>query len=190
MITNAEAAKCYEALPKLADSSAFIRNLVHAMTADSLTHFNTQGQAQMVDVGEKSETRRQAKAVGSIRMRAETLALIVGGSASKGDVLGVARVAAIQGAKRTAELIPLCHPIALTKVAIEFEVDAAASAVHCTALAECCGRTGVEMEALCAASVGLLTIYDMCKAVDRGMRIEGVRLLEKSGGRSGHWTAD
>ena len=190
MITNAEAAKCYEALLKLADSSVFVRDPRCAMTADSLTHFNAQGQAQMVDVGEKSESRRRARAVGSIRMRAETLALIVGGSASKGDVLGVARVAAIQGAKRTSELIPLCHPIALTKVSVDFEVDPAANAVHCVALAECCGRTGVEMEALCAASVGLLTIYDMCKAVDRGMRIDGVRLLEKSGGRSGHWTAD
>lgn len=190
MITNAEAAKCYEALPKLADSSVFVRDPWYAMTADCLTHFNAQGQAQMVDVGEKSETRRRARAVGSIRMRAETLALIVDGAASKGDVLGVARVAAIQGAKRTSDLIPLCHPIALTKVSVDFEVDAAGNVVHCIALAECCGRTGVEMEALCAAAVGLLTIYDMCKAVDRGMQIEGVRLLEKTGGRSGHWTAD
>lgn len=158
------------------------------MPVNPLTHFGPQGQAQMVDVGEKAETRRQARAIGSILMRPETLTLIVNGSASKGDVLGVARIAAIQGAKRTAELIPLCHPIALTRVSIHFEIDTPGKAVHCTAVAECCGRTGVEMEALCAASIGLLTIYDMCKAVDRGMRIEGLRLLEKIGGKSGHWT--
>ena len=143
----------------------------------------------MVDVGEKSETRRQARAAGSILMQPETLALIRSGSAKKGDVLGVARIAAIQGAKRTSDLIPLCHPIALTRVSVEFEVDADRNAVHCLAVAECNGRTGVEMEALTAASVGLLTIYDMCKAIDRGMRIEGIRLLEKLGGKSGHWQA-
>jgi cyclic pyranopterin phosphate synthase len=143
----------------------------------------------MVNVGEKSETRRQARAAGSILMQPETLALIQSGSAKKGDVLGVARIAAIQGAKRTADLIPLCHPIALTKVSVEFQIDAEHNAVHCLVLAECFGRTGVEMEALTAASVGLLTVYDMCKAVDRGMRIEGVRLLEKKGGKSGHWLA-
>ncbi len=159
------------------------------MPANPLTHFNPQGQAQMVDVGDKTETHRQALATGSIVMRPQTLALIVDGAASKGDVLGVARIAAIQGAKRTSELIPLCHPIALTKVSVDFAIDNEANSVHCTARAECFGRTGVEMEALCAASIGLLTIYDMCKAVDRGMRIESLRLLEKIGGKSGHWTA-
>lgn len=144
----------------------------------------------MVDVGDKAETARVARAAGSIFMRPETLALIRDGSAKKGDVLGIARIAAIQASKRTGELIPLCHPIALTRVAAEFAVDEANSAVHCTVTAECFGRTGVEMEALTAASVGLLTIYDMCKAVDRGMRIDNLRLLEKKGGKSGHWTAD
>ena len=144
----------------------------------------------MVDVGEKTETHRQAMATGSILMKPETLARIVEGSTRKGDVLGVARIAAIQGAKRTADLIPLCHPIALTKVSVDFVIDKETNRVHCTARAECFGRTGVEMEALCAASIGLLTIYDMCKAVDRGMRIEEVRLLEKSGGKSGHWTGN
>lgn len=143
----------------------------------------------MVDVGEKPETIRIARAGGSIFMQPATLELIRLGNAKKGDVLGVARIAAIQGAKRTSDLIPLCHPIALTRVAIEFEIDGEQNAVHCVATAECCGRTGVEMEALTAASVGLLTIYDMCKAADRGMRIEGVRLLEKQGGKSGHWRA-
>jgi cyclic pyranopterin phosphate synthase len=159
------------------------------MSANPLTHFNADGQAHMVDVGGKNETRRQARAAGSILMQPETLALIRSGSAKKGDVLGIAKIAAIQGAKRTADLIPLCHPIALTKVSVEFEIDAEHNAVHCLSIAECFGRTGVEMEALTAASVGLLTIYDMCKAVDRGMRIEGIRLLEKLGGKSGHWQA-
>jgi len=143
----------------------------------------------MVDVGGKSETARVARAAGSIFMRPETLALIQSGSAKKGDVLGIARIAAIQAAKRTGELIPLCHPIALTRVTADFDIDVANSAVHCRVSAECHGRTGVEMEALTATSVGLLTIYDMCKAVDRGMRIENLRLLEKSGGKSGHWVA-
>ncbi|MBI4742390.1 MAG: cyclic pyranopterin monophosphate synthase MoaC [Betaproteobacteria bacterium] len=160
------------------------------MPPSPLTHFDAEGQAHMVDVGEKAETRRQARAAGTILMLPETLALIRSGSAKKGDVLGVARIAAIQGAKRTSELIPLCHPIALTKVSVEFEIDGEHNAVHCLAIAECFGRTGVEMEALTAASVGLLTVYDMCKAVDRGMRIGGVRLLEKLGGKSGHWLAD
>jgi cyclic pyranopterin phosphate synthase len=159
------------------------------MPDSPLTHFDAEGQAHMVDVGEKSETRRQARAAGCIVMQPQTLELIRSGSAKKGDVLGVARIAAIQGAKRTADLIPLCHPIALTKVSVEFELDAEQNAVHCLAIAECYGRTGVEMEALTAASVGLLTVYDMCKAVDRGMRIEGLRLLEKLGGKSGHWHA-
>ena len=143
----------------------------------------------MVDVGGKSETTRVARAAGSIFMKPETLALIQAGSAKKGDVLGIARIAAIQAAKRTGELIPLCHPIALTRVIADFAIDDAKNAIHCRVTAECHGRTGVEMEALTATSVGLLTIYDMCKAVDRGMRIENLRLLEKSGGKSGHWTA-
>ncbi|WP_313953904.1 cyclic pyranopterin monophosphate synthase MoaC [Accumulibacter sp.] len=159
------------------------------MPASPLTHFDSQGQAQMVDVGAKAETNRLARAAGSILMRPETLALIVEGSAKKGDVLGVARIAAIQGAKRTSDLVPLCHPIALTRISVNFEIDTMANAVHCVTSAECFGRTGVEMEALCAASIGLLTIYDMCKAVDRGMHIEHIRLLEKLGGKSGHWTA-
>ena len=143
----------------------------------------------MVDVGEKSETLRVAVAAGRIVMQPATLQRIVDGRASKGDVLGIARIAAIQGAKRTSDLIPLCHPIALTRVAVEFEVHPELNAVDCLATAECHGRTGVEMEALTAASVGLLTIYDMCKAVDRGMTIQSVRLLEKKGGKSGHWLA-
>ena len=156
----------------------------------TLTHFDSQGQAHMVDVAAKDETRRVARARGRIAMRAETLASILAGDAKKGDVLGVARVAAIQGAKRTSELIPLCHPIALTRVAVEFAPDADASCVECEVTAETVGRTGVEMEALTALSVALLTIYDMCKAIDRGMRIEQIRLVEKAGGKSGHWQAE
>ena len=155
--------------------------------SDSLTHFDADGQAHMVDVGDKSETRRVAVATGRIRMQPATFGMVRSGSAKKGDVLGVARIAAIQASKRTSELIPLCHPIPLTRVAVEFELDEAASTVACTVTAETVGRTGVEMEALTAASVALLTIYDMCKAVDRGMAIEAVRLLEKKGGKSGHW---
>ena len=141
----------------------------------------------MVDVAAKDETHRVARATGSIFMQAETLKLIATGTAKKGDVLGIARIAAIQGAKRSSDLIPLCHPIALTRVAADFEIDLENQAVHCLVTAECTGRTGVEMEALTAASVGLLTIYDMCKAVDRGMQIEGIMLLEKQGGKSGHF---
>jgi cyclic pyranopterin monophosphate synthase len=159
------------------------------VTDQTLTHFDSAGQAHMVDVGGKPESARIARAAGSIRMQPATLALIRDGSAQKGDVLGIARIAAIQAAKRTGELIPLCHPLALTRVAAEFVIDEVANAVHCEVTAECYGRTGVEMEAMTAASVGLLTIYDMCKAVDRGMRIENIRLLEKSGGKSGHWLA-
>jgi len=144
----------------------------------------------MVDVGAKAETARIARAAGSIFMKPETLALIRSGSAKKGDVLGIARIAAIQASKRTGDLIPLCHPIALTRVTADFSIDETQSAVHCEVLAECFGRTGVEMEALTATSVGLLTIYDMCKAVDRAMHIDKVRLLEKQGGKSGHWTAE
>jgi cyclic pyranopterin phosphate synthase len=154
-----------------------------------LTHFDARGQAHMVDVGQKAETQRSATAAGRVVMQPETLRRIVEGSAAKGDVLAVARIAAIQGAKRTSDLIPLCHPLALTRVSVDFVVDRDASAVECTATAETFGRTGVEMEALTAVSVGLLTIYDMCKAIDRGMRLENVRLLEKKGGKSGHWTA-
>ena len=159
------------------------------MNDQTLTHFDATGQAHMVDVGAKAETARIARAAGSIVMKPETLALIQSGSAKKGDVLGIARIAAIQAAKRTGDLIPLCHPIALTRVTADFTIDVVTSAVHCQVSAECHGRTGVEMEALTAASVGLLTIYDMCKAVDRGMRIENLRLLEKAGGKSGHWLA-
>ena len=159
------------------------------MSSNPLTHFDAAGQAHMVDVGDKGETRRVARAAGRIVMLASTLETIAQGSAKKGDVLGVARIAAIQAAKRTSDLIPLCHPLALTKVSVELNLDTAASAVHCVAVVETFGRTGVEMEALTAVSVGLLTIYDMCKAVDRGMRIEGIALLEKQGGRSGHWRA-
>jgi len=153
------------------------------------THFDAAGQAHMVDVAAKQDTHRVAVAAGRIVMRPETLQKIREGTASKGDVLGIARVAAIQGAKRTSDLIPLCHPIALTRVNVEFQLLDDANAVECTAQAESVGRTGVEMEALTAVSVALLTIYDMCKAVDRGMRMEGVRLLEKRGGKSGHWQA-
>ena len=141
----------------------------------------------MVDVGAKAETRRIARARGSIRMQAATLRLIESGGARKGDVLGVARLAAIQAAKRTADLIPLAHPLALTRVGAEFGIDATACRVTLTVTVETMGRTGVEMEALTAVSVGLLTIYDMCKAVDRGMRIEDILLLEKQGGKSGHY---
>ncbi len=144
----------------------------------------------MVDVGAKAETARVARAAGSIYMQPATLELIRSGSAKKGDVLGIARIAAIQASKRTGDLIPLCHPIALTRVAAEFTIDEANNAIHCAVTAECFGRTGVEMEALTATTVGLLTIYDMAKAVDRGMRIENIRLVEKSGGKSGHWLAD
>ena len=143
----------------------------------------------MVDVGDKSETQRMARAHGRIRMRPQTLQLIAAGAPAKGDVLGVARVAAIQAAKRTFELIPLCHPLALTKIAVDFELDPARSAIGCVATAETRGRTGVEMEALTAVVAALLTIYDMCKAVDRGMRLERVQLLEKAGGKSGRWLA-
>jgi cyclic pyranopterin phosphate synthase len=153
------------------------------------THFDDAGQACMVDVGDKAISRRLARAGGRISMRSETLAMIRGGGAGKGDVLGVARIAAIQAAKRTAELIPLAHPLPLTSIKVEFAFDDGGSAVSVEVVAETRDRTGVEMEALTAAAVGLLTIYDMCKAVDRGMRIDAVRLLEKSGGKSGHFTA-
>jgi cyclic pyranopterin monophosphate synthase len=155
-----------------------------------LTHFDAAGHAHMVDVGDKQETRRIAIARGAIRMLPDTLALIRDGRAKKGDVLGVARIAAIQGAKRTADLIPLCHPLALTRVAVEFEFDDALPGVRCSVQVETLGRTGVEMEALTAVQVGLLTVYDMCKAVDRGMVITEVSVREKRGGKSGDWKAD
>ena len=156
---------------------------------EKLTHFDAHGAAHMVDVAGKDATRRVAVAAGTIAMQPGTLALIASGTAKKGDVLGVARVAAIQAAKRTSELIPLCHPVALTAVRVEFDVDAAGSKVECRATAETVGPTGVEMEALTAVSVGLLTIYDMCKAVDRGMTLGPIRLLEKHGGKSGSYVA-
>jgi cyclic pyranopterin monophosphate synthase len=141
----------------------------------------------MVDVGSKDETHRVAVAHGRIVMRRATLAMITGGNAKKGDVLAVARIAAIQGAKRTPDLIPLAHPLALTHIDVEFKIDRKRLAVECRVIAETRGRTGVEMEALTAVAAGLLTIYDMCKAVDRGMRVADIRLLEKKGGKSGHW---
>ena len=152
-----------------------------------LTHFDAAGQAHMVDVGGKEETQRIAIARGSIRMLPDTFALIRGGNAKKGDVIGIARIAAIQGAKRTADLIPLCHPLALTRVTVDFELDETLPGVHCIAQVETRGRTGVEMEALTAASVAALAVYDMVKGVERGVEIQRVRLLEKSGGRSGTW---
>lgn len=154
-----------------------------------LTHFDAQGQAHMVDVGAKSESHRVARARGSIRMLPATLELIASGQAKKGDVVGIARIAAIQAAKRTAELIPLCHPLALTRVTVDLELDMQAHAVHCVAQVETFGRTGVEMEALTSVQIGLLTIYDMCKAVDRGMVMTDIRLLSKTGGKSGPWSA-
>jgi cyclic pyranopterin phosphate synthase len=154
-----------------------------------LTHIDARGRARMVDVADKDETRRVARAGGRIRMLPATIKHIVTGTARKGDVLGIARTAAIQATKRTAELIPLCHPLALTHVSVEFRIKRKARAVDCEATVATIGRTGVEMEALTAVAVGLLTIYDMCKAVDRGMRFENIRLLEKKGGKSGHWIA-
>jgi len=160
----------------------------------TLTHFDAHGQAHMVDVAAKSNTHRIAIAQGRIEMLASTLALIESGTAKKGDVLGIARIAGIQGAKRTSDLIPLCHPIALTRVAMDFATAGAtnttAAHVVCTATAETVGPTGVEMEALTAVQVALLTIYDMCKAVDRGMTITNVKLLEKHGGKSGSFVAE
>jgi cyclic pyranopterin monophosphate synthase len=156
---------------------------------EKLTHFDERGAARMVDVGGKQETHRVAVATGAIRMRPETLALVLSGTAKKGDVLGVARIAAIQGAKRTSELVPLCHPVPLTSVAIEFSVDEPGARIECRATVECTARTGVEMEALAAVQMALLTIYDMCKAVDRGMTMGDIRVLEKRGGKSGAYVA-
>lgn len=156
---------------------------------DTLTHFDAAGQAHMVDVSAKAETHRRAIAQGKITMLPATFAKLAAGHAAKGDVLGIARLAGIMGAKQTGALIPLCHPIPLTRVTVDFELDAASSSITCTTCSETVGRTGVEMEALTAASVSLLTIYDMLKAIDRGMVIDGVKLLEKHGGKSGSWVA-
>ncbi len=152
-----------------------------------LTHFNSTGEAHMVDVGDKTTSVRRAVAEGRILMQAETLALISQGGHHKGDVLGVARIAGIMAAKKTADLVPLCHPLALTRVEIEFRTETQPPSVSCCATVETRGQTGVEMEALTAVQIALLTVYDMCKAVDRGMTIDGVRLMEKLGGKSGHW---
>jgi cyclic pyranopterin monophosphate synthase len=154
---------------------------------DKLTHFDNHGQAHMVDIGNKASTRRIAIARGRITMLASTLSRIQSGNSKKGDVLGIARIAAIQASKKTADLIPLCHPISLSKVAVAFDIDEKTNSISCTVTTETIGQTGVEMEALSAVSVGLLTIYDMCKAVDRGMTISHIQLLEKQGGKSGHW---
>jgi len=156
---------------------------------DGLTHFDATGQAHMVDVGSKNETHRIAIASGIIRMKPETLAIIESGTAKKGDVLGIARIAAIMAAKRTSDLIPLCHPLALTRVTVDFTVNNAQSSICCTAQVETFGKTGVEMEALTAVQIGLLTIYDMCKAIDRGMVMTDVRVREKHGGKSDDWIA-
>jgi cyclic pyranopterin phosphate synthase len=164
--------------------------LAHLHPMAKLSHFDPSGQAHMVDVGAKAETGRIAIAEGWIRMEPATFALVKSGTAKKGDVIGVARLAAIMAAKKTSDLIPLCHPIALTHVSAEFDLDEAGSRVGCRTRVECSGKTGVEMEALTAVQVALLTIYDMCKAVDRGMVIESVRLLEKHGGKSGSFVAE
>jgi cyclic pyranopterin phosphate synthase len=158
-------------------------------TDKTLTHFDAQGQAHMVDVAAKPASHRVAVAGGRIRMQAQTLALIVQGGARKGDVLGVARLAGIMAAKKTSELIPLCHPLALTRVGIDFAQEADLPGIACTATVETVGPTGVEMEALTAVQVALLTIYDMCKAADRGMVMSDVKLLQKRGGKSGDWVA-
>lgn len=156
-----------------------------ATPSSTLTHFDAQGQAHMVDVAAKAATHRIAIAQGRIVMKAQTLAIILAGNAKKGDVLGIARVAGIMAAKKTSDLIPLCHPLALTRVAVDFQSDEPTSSIACTATVETVGPTGVEMEALVAAQIALLTIYDMCKAVDRGMTVTDLRVLEKHGGKSG-----
>jgi cyclic pyranopterin phosphate synthase len=154
-----------------------------------LTHFNESGEAHMVDIGDKQSSARRAVVKGQISMKGETLELIIGGKHKKGDVLGIARTAGIMATKHTAELIPLCHPLALTHVSVDFVIDEANNSIECTVITETRGQTGVEMEALTGAQIALLTIYDMCKAVDRGMVIGDIRLIEKSGGKSGHWKA-
>lgn len=155
--------------------------------SDSLTHFNAAGEAHMVDVGNKPESERTAICEGHITMQPTTLAVIMAGNHKKGDVLGIARIAAIMAGKRTAELVPLCHPLAITHIDVKLEPQPEQQRVHCQTIIKTRGKTGVEIEALLATQIALLTIYDMCKAIDRGMSIESVHLLEKSGGRSGHW---
>lgn len=159
-------------------------------TEPRLTHLAEDGSAAMVDVGDKADTTRIAEAIGHVRMKPETLALILAGDMKKGDVIGAARIAGIMAAKQTANLIPLCHPLALTKVSVEIEPDEALPGLRVQALAKLTGKTGVEMEALTAVSVACLTIYDMAKAVDRGMEIDGIKVLAKSGGKSGDWKLD
>ncbi|MFM9154728.1 MAG: cyclic pyranopterin monophosphate synthase MoaC [Polynucleobacter victoriensis] len=156
---------------------------------NKLTHVDETGQAHMVDVGQKASTHRIATATGCIHMQKSTFDMVMSGTHKKGDVIGIARIAAIQATKKSPDLIPLCHPIALTRVAVEFQPDEANSTIHCTVTTENIGQTGVEIEALTGVQIGLLTIYDMCKAVDRGMVIKEVKLLEKSGGKSGTWKA-
>ncbi len=163
------------------------QNLSGHLIMSKLTHFNEAGEAHMVDIGEKDSTTRRAVVKGRISMMAETLELIKQGKHKKGDVLGIARTAGIMATKRTADLIPLCHPLALTHVSVDFEIEDATNSIECTVSTETRGQTGVEMEALTGAQIALLTIYDMCKAVDRGMVISDVRLIEKSGGKSGEW---
>ncbi len=158
-------------------------------TMSGLTHFDAHGHAHMVDVGDKAITQRLAVAEGRIHMQADTLSLIEAGGHRKGDVIGIARLAGIMAAKKTADLVPLCHPLALTRVAVEFDFERNSPAVHCVATVETRGQTGVEMEALTAVQIALLTVYDMCKAVDRGMNMTDIRLLEKHGGKSGDWVA-
>lgn len=158
--------------------------------SNKLSHFNDSGDAHMVDVGNKDQTERTAVCAGDITMQASTLQLIESGGHKKGDVLGIARIAGIMAAKKTADLIPLCHPLMLSHVEIGFSTDTKTSTVHCTTTVSCQGQTGVEMEALTATQIALLTIYDMCKAVDRGMVMSNIRLLEKKGGKSGHWVAE
>ena len=155
--------------------------------SEQLTHLDAHGHAAMVDVGDKAVTSRTAVARGEVRMQPRTLAAIRDGDVPKGDVLAAARIAGIMGAKRTAELIPLCHPLALTRVTVDFETLMERNAIRCQATVETRGSTGVEMEALTAVQVALLTIYDMCKAMDRGMTLTDIRLLQKAGGQSGHW---
>jgi len=155
-----------------------------------LTHLDTQGHAHMVDVSEKDITTREARAEAYVEMLPATLALITGGKHKKGDVLAVARIAGIQAAKKCSDLIPLCHPLMLSKVSVELVPDAAANRVNVSTMCKLNGRTGVEMEALCAASTAALTLYDMCKAVDRSMTIGGLRVTEKQGGKSGHWVIE
>jgi len=157
---------------------------------NKLTHFDASGQAHMVNVGDKPNTHRIAVATGKISMRAQTLEIIEAGTHKKGDVLGIARIAGIQASKRTADLIPLCHPIALTHVSLQFQINKPENSIGCQVQTETTGPTGVEMEALTAVQVALLTIYDMCKAVDRGMVMGDIKLIEKSGGKSGEWKAD